>query len=164
MERLEFLKETNPILGKSSDPWDWNKDGEVIELAKNMLKIMFEHRGIGLAAPQLGLNKRLFVMGNSNSSFICVNPEIISGTGSTKEVEGCLSFPGLWLPINRYEHVKVIYHDILGRVQEKEFSGIIARVFQHENDHLNGECFTKKASSLSLKLALKKRIKNLRGK
>lgn len=164
MENLAFVKETDSILEQPADPWNWDTDGEVAELAKNMLKVMFENRGIGLAGPQLGIGKRIFVMGNPTASYVCINPEIISGQGDIKDIEGCLSFPGLWLHINRYDTVQVKYQDILGRDQEKEFSGLMARVFQHEYDHLNGVCFVNKVSRLSLNLASKRRKKNLKGR
>lgn len=164
MTQYSLVKETDPILQQSSEPWDWEKDGEVVELAQSMMKIMFENNGIGLAAPQIGINKRLFVMGNAEACYVCVNPEIIEGTGSVKDQEGCLSYPGLWLNVSRYETIKVRYNDLLGREHEREFSGIMARVFQHEYDHLTGICFVNKVSKLSLDLASKRRLKNIKRK
>lgn len=162
MSNYIIVKETEPSLRSASHEWDWLADGEVADLAKDMLKIMFENNGIGLAAPQIGLDKRIFVMGNPVQSFVCVNPKILSGQGDIKAQEGCLSFPGLWLHVNRYETVQVSYHDLLGKQHEREFSGLMARVFQHEYDHLDGVCFTDKVGDLSLKLAEKRRKKNLK--
>jgi peptide deformylase len=159
-----LVEETNPVLSKPAELWDWDKDGEVAELAHDMLKVMFENYGIGLAAPQIGINKRIFVMGNPQLSYICVNPEIIEGQGDIKDQEGCLSFPGLYLHVNRYETIKVKYYDILGKEHVKEFKDIQARVFQHEFDHLNGICFVNKVSKLSLELATKRRKKNIKRK
>jgi peptide deformylase len=159
-----LVEETNPVLSKPAEPWDWDNDGEVAELAHDMLKVMFENYGIGLAAPQIGINKRIFVMGNPQLSYICVNPEIIEGSGDIKDQEGCLSFPGLYLHVNRYETIKVKYYDILGKEHIKEFKDMQARVFQHEFDHLNGVCFVNKVSKLSLELATKRRKKNIKRK
>lgn len=164
MANYSLIPEKDPILAAECSLWDWDKDGEVAELGRDMLKVMFEHNGIGLAAPQIGINKRIFVMGNAAQSYICVNPEIISGTGDIKEQEGCLSFPGLWLHVSRYETVQVRYQDILGKTHEREFTGLAARVFQHEYDHLNGQCFVNKVSKLSLELASKRRKKFLKRK
>ena len=162
MRELKLLKETDSSLRQQNTNWDWEQDGEVAELAQDMLKLMFENNGIGLAAPQLGINKRLFVMGNQTQSYVCVNPEIINSTGEVKDIEGCLSFPGLWLHVTRPETINVKYQDILGRWQEKTLSGLHARVFLHEYDHLEGVCFVDKVGKLSLELAQKRRKKNLK--
>lgn len=164
MANYSLIKETDPTLMQTAEAWDWNQDGEIADLAHDMLKIMYQHNGIGLAAPQIGIGKRIFVMGNPAQSFVCVNPEIVSGQGDVKDMEGCLSFPGLWLHVNRYETVQVRYEDIVGKTHEREFTGLIARVFQHEYDHLLGQCFVNKVSKLSLSLATKRRKKNLKGK
>jgi peptide deformylase len=164
MKNYSLVSETSEILQQQCEPWNWDTDGEIADLGKEMLKVMFENMGIGLAAPQIGLNKRVFVMGTPSASYICVNPEIIEGQGQIKDQEGCLSYPGLYLHVNRYETVKVRYQDILGKAHEKEFTGIMARVFQHEYDHLNGICFVNKVSKLSLDLATKRRRKNMKRK
>lgn len=162
MQNLKLVEEKNQILKTKSTPWDWDSDGEVAELAQSMLKAMFENNGIGLSAPQVGINKRLFVMGNQAQSYVCINPEIITTEGTAKDQEGCLSFPGLWLHIARPERVQVKYQDILGRWHERWLNGLQARVFQHEYDHLDGICFVDRASKLSLELAQKRRKKNLK--
>lgn len=164
MANYNLINEKDPKLRTECTAWDWENDGEIAELGRDMLKVMFEHNGIGLAAPQIGINKRIFVMGNPTQSFICVNPEIVSGTGEAKEQEGCLSFPGLWLHVNRFETVQVKYQDILGKEHEREFTGLAARVFQHEYDHLSGLCFVNKVSKLSLDMATKRRKKFLKRK
>jgi len=162
MSNLKLIKETDTSLRQQNTNWDWEQDGEVADLAQSMLKFMFENDGIGLAAPQLGINKRLFVMGNQAQSYICVNPEITSTLGEIKDLEGCLSFPGLWLHVTRPESVDVKYQDILGRWHEKTFRGLQARIFLHEYDHLEGICFVDKVGKLSLELAQKRRKKNLK--
>lgn len=162
MSTHTLVKETDPILSVAAEFWDWEQDGEVAELARDMLKTMFEHQAIGLAAPQIGISKRLFVMGTPTQSYICVNPKILSGQGEVKDQEGCLSFPGLWLHVNRYETVTVEYQDILGKQHQTEFTGLMARVFQHEYDHLDGVCFVNRVGSLSLKMARQRRSKNLK--
>lgn len=154
-----LVKENNEILRKVAEPWDFSTDGDVNDLTKNMMKTMMENNGIGLAAPQIGLSKRIFVMGNSSKLYACVNPQIISGVGEIKDIEGCLSFPHLWLRIKRFETINVTYQNVLGEEVITEFSGLIARVFQHELEHLDGICFDTKVGKLSLEMAKNKRKK-----
>lgn len=163
MENLILVSENDPILSKPAEPWDWEKDGEVMELAAAMLKCMYNNRGIGLAAPQVGISKRILVMGNPDASYVCVNPEILDWRGKDiKGEEGCLSYPGLYLHVARHDIVRVKYQDPIGKEHTKEFSGIMSRVFQHEYDHLEGHCFIEKVGKLSLSLAQERRRKNLR--
>lgn len=164
MTKLALVNEQDPILTQSADPWNWDQDGEVADLAHQLLKTMFEQNGIGLAAPQCGIAKRIFVMGTPQSSYICVNPEIVHGTGKIKGEEGCLSYPGLYLHVNRFEVIQVRYQDIMGKTHEREFSNYMARVFQHEYEHLDGICFVNKVSKLSLNLAQRRRRKNMKRK
>lgn len=164
MTDYTLIKETDPILSTPAEPWDWDKDGEAADLSHAMLKLMFENNGIGLAAPQIGVGKRILVMGNPTLSFVCINPEIISASGDEKAQEGCLSFPGLWLHVARQETVTVRYQDVIGRTHDREFKGLQARVFQHELDHLNGINFTSRVGKLSLDMAAKRRKKLLKKK
>lgn len=162
---LKLVNETDDVLSKVAEPYDfanWIIEPNLEELIKAMSKVMFNKGGIGLAAPQVGVSKRIFIMGNEEKLIACVNPELVSGTGEIKDLEGCLSFPGLWLHVKRYEKVNVRYQNLKGEVKEEEFDGLMARVFQHELDHLNGICFVKQVGKLSLQMAEKRRKKNLR--
>lgn len=158
---LQLLKENDSQLRQIAEPWDFEVDGSPTELVKQMSKLMFLHKGIGLAGPQVGKLKRIFIMGNEDKLFACINPEIVSGVGKIKDTEGCLSFPELWLHVDRYETIQVKYQNIDGTTIETELSGLMARVFQHELDHLNGICFDTIVPKLSLKLA-KERQRKLR--
>lgn len=162
---LKLVNETDDVLSKVAEPYDfanWIIEPNLEELVKVMSKVMFTKGGIGLAAPQVGISKRLFIMGNEDKLIACVNPEIVSGVGEVQDLEGCLSFPGLWLHVKRYEKIVARYQNIKGEVKEEEFDGLMARVYQHELDHLNGICFVKHVGKLSLQLAEKRRKKNLR--
>jgi peptide deformylase len=156
---LQLIKETDNILREIATPWDFTTDGDPNDLIRRMVKVMMENNGIGLAGPQVGVSKRIFVMGNESKLFACINPEIIEGSGEIMDKEGCLSFPNLWLTVKRHESIKVRYQNAVGETIETEFSGIIARVFQHENDHLDGVCYDTRVGKLSLELAKKRRIK-----
>lgn len=159
----KLITEDNGVLYDLAAPWDFEKDGSPLELVKEMTRIMFEHRGIGLAAPQIGVSKRIFIMGNKELLIACINPSYFSTTLKTLDLEGCLSFPNLWLRVYRHENVMAKYQDVEGKEIEATFDGIQARVFQHEYAHLEGRVFTQEVSRLSLDLA-KKRQKKLERK
>lgn len=154
---INLLKEGDPLLRQETTLWDFNTDGDPTELVKSMTRIMFQNDGIGLAAPQVGILKKMFIMGNKDKLFVCINPEIITGEGTEKDIEGCLSFPKLWLKVNRYKTIHVKYQVVTGDIVEESLTGIMARVFQHEFDHLNGVCFDTKVGPVALDLAKEKR-------
>ncbi len=159
---LSLLEENHPLLRQTALPWDFQTDGDVTDLIKEMAKIMFSKDGIGLAAPQVGVSKRLFIMGNQDKLFACINPEILSGEGTVRDLEGCLSFPGLWLKIDRFETIVVRYQVVTGESVTEQLSGLMARVFQHESNHLDGICFDSKVAKVSLELAKERRRKRSR--
>ena len=154
---IKLLKEDDPQLREVSESWNFETDGDPTELIKAMTKIMFESGGIGLAAPQCGVKKRIFIMGNTEKLIVCINPEIIESEGESRDQEGCLSFPKLWLTVKRPDVVKVKYQQMNGDVIEQELGGLPSRVFQHESDHLDGICFDTKVAKLSLQMAKDRR-------
>lgn len=131
-------------------------------LAVSLIETMKEKYGVGLAANQVGIPLRVFVAGSEGVGFAFFNPEIISTTGETTFEEGCLSFPGLFLPIKRPETVKIKYQDMNGVWQEKEFSGLTARIVLHEYDHMEGIVYTSKLSPILLNRAKAKVHRNLK--
>jgi peptide deformylase len=162
---LQLVDENDPVLKQAAEPYDfdnWIVEPNLEELVKAMTKTMFLKGGIGLAAPQVGISKRILIMGNEEKLIVCVNPELVSGEGEVQDIEGCLSFPGLWLHVKRYKKIIARYQTINGETKEEEFEDLMARVFQHELDHLNGHCFVEKVGKLSLQMAQKRRKKNLR--
>lgn len=156
---IKLLEENDKQLREVSEIWDFENDGDPTELIKAMTKVMFENNGIGLAAPQCGIKKRIFIMGNTEKLIACINPEIIETSEEVQAQEGCLSFPNLWLNVKRPDFIKVRYQQISGTVVEQELGGLPSRVFQHEFDHLNGICFDTKVAKLSLQLAKERRLK-----
>lgn len=162
---MEFNLGPHTTLKESSRPWNFSEDGDAIQLEKDMIDFMKANNGIGLAANQIGLSVRVFVMGSDSlpempAPFALFNPEI---TEASEEMildqEGCLSFPGIWLTIKRPSWVKVKYQDSKGIEHEDKFEGLMSKCFQHELDHLNGICFVDKVSKLKLQLAIKKQRK-----
>lgn len=159
---LELVKENDKTLRTVAEPWDFTVDGDPNDLIRNMAKTMMENNGIGLAGPQVGVMKRIFVMGNQDKLFACINPEILDASGNVLDQEGCLSFPDLWLNVRRAETIKVRYQNAMGETIETEFTGLMARVYQHERDHLDGVCFDTRVAKLSLELAKNRRRKRSR--
>jgi len=156
---IKLVAEDSEVLREVADYWDWETDGDPSELVKAMSKLMVLHGGIGLAAPQCGIAKRIFVMGNSDHLVACINPEIISGSERVREQEGCLSFPDLWMYVERYQDISIEYYNVAGEKVQQEFNGLMARVYQHELDHLNSICFDDRVGKLVLERAKEKRKK-----
>lgn len=156
-----LVNENDPILHKVAEPWDFNNPIlDINELFDEMIRIMQESKGIGLAAPQIGISTRVFIFGvEPYMVTICINPKILSVEDQVKDVEGCLSFPGLYLPIVRYNKIVVEFYGLNGDKIQRDYSGLLAVAFQHEVDHLDGITFDSKVSKLVLDVNLRKRKK-----
>lgn len=158
---MKLVKEPDPILKQKAENWDFKNhiNAEVIE--RTMLEIMRESNGIGLAGNQVGLLRRVFVMKLQDGREIgCFNPWIMVGDNDLiTSDEGCLSFPNLWLKVERHNKITAAYLDNTGKQCIIELEGIDARCFQHELDHLDGITFTEYVSSLKLNMARKKQRK-----
>ena len=131
-------------------------------LAVSLIETMRHNYGLGLAANQCGVPYRVFVMGSEGTGFAFFNPEIVATEGDTLFEEGCLSFPGLFLPVRRPESVTIKYQDMNGEQQEKTFSGLSARIVLHEYDHMEGIVFTSKVSPIKLEQGKRKVKHNLK--
>lgn len=135
-------------------------------LAARMFQIMYAARGVGLAAPQVGLPLRMFVANpgeGPETEAVFINPRIIKTEGQLQEEEGCLSLPGLNTTIKRCESVTIQAQDLDGRPLERIGAGLLARVFQHETDHLNGVMIADRMSAVS-RLAHRRLLKELEEK
>lgn len=130
----------DPILRQKAIPVE-EITSSVIELIDDMLCLMDEMNGIGLAAPQIARSIRLLVVGeiDRQSPFVMINPVIRDSYGSCSFKEGCLSIPGVFVDIVRPKNVDVEYLDKNGKVVLKSLSGLCSRVVQHEVDHLDGK-------------------------
>jgi peptide deformylase len=158
---LELLPENDPRLKETSELWDFDKDGDPSELVNSLFKTMIINNAIGLAAPQCGIHKRIFVMGNESKLVACINPEFtpISENDIDNDYEGCLSFPGLFMRVKRPKTINASYQTISGELVTRTMTGLEARIFQHETNHLDGITFDKLVSKLVLNMAMKKRNK-----
>jgi peptide deformylase len=157
--KLELINEHNPILKQETEKYEFGvEDSE--QLVSSMLSAMTENKGVGLAAPQVGLSKSFFVMGYDDKYHNIFNPEVL--TYSNNNIiyeEGCLSFPNLFFKVKRPEFVIAKYQNEKGDWIENKFDGLFGRIFLHEYDHLQGICFTDKVGKVTLDLANRRRIK-----
>jgi peptide deformylase len=154
--------ESDPVLKQRAEDWNFSTDQNAEEVESKMIQLMKTFNGIGLAANQVGLLKRVFVikLKDNNTPFAVFNPTVLSESSDLQDgEEGCLSFPDLFLGVKRPKEIEVNYLDKLGNECKIKLSGIDARCFLHELDHLNGVVFTEKVSQMKLMLARKKQRK-----
>lgn len=111
-------------------------------LIASMFETMHAQKGIGLAAPQVGINEQIFVVDTGKDAFAVINPKIIKSVGSEISEEGCLSIPHLQVAVKRAKEVEVEFLDEDNQLVRAKVSGLLSKVFQHENDHLNGKLIT----------------------
>ncbi|MBY0356549.1 MAG: peptide deformylase [Candidatus Obscuribacterales bacterium] len=138
-------------------------DSSTRKLAQDMLDTMYDHNGVGLAAPQVGILKRMMIIDVSGEDeprkpIVFINPEIIETSGEMIGVEGCLSFPGVFFEVRRHSKVVVKFQNLSGKEQKLVAQdNLLCRAIQHEMDHLEGELFIDKAvSKLAADLELSK--------
>lgn len=129
-------------------------DADLARLAEDMLATMYEAPGVGLAAPQIGISKRVFVADIGDGPFVMVNPEIVETSGSWKFEEGCLSVPGRYWNIKRSDHAAAEGFDLDGNPVRYEGDELMGRVLQHEIDHLDGILLLERLSRRTRRAAL----------
>lgn len=155
-----IIKYPDPVLMKrAADVTVFDKD--LKQLVEDMFESMYEAQGIGLAAPQINIAKRLCIIDlsfkkNPAEKIVLINPEIIEKEGKQYEEEGCLSLPEIREKVNRAFQVKVRAQDVEGKWFEIEGTELLSRAFQHEIDHLNGVLFIDHLSRLKRDLVLRR--------
>lgn len=147
---LEIIRYPHPTLRYKSKPI-CRVDNELKEIAARMLELMYEAEGVGLAANQVDLPLRMFVANPSGQQgegeeLVVINPELQFPKGNETAQEGCLSLPGLYGNVKRPKTIRLSAYDLQGNPIEREVDGFLARVLQHENDHLNGVLFIDRLS------------------
>jgi peptide deformylase len=157
-----LVKHTDPILRETCKPFDFsNPPMDSVQLAKDMVHFMYEVNGIGLAANQVGLPYRVFAMRGHPENFVCFNPKIVHfGDTVVQLEEGCVTYPGMIVKVKRPQSIRVRYHMANGDVRTDTFTGMSARIFQHELDHLDGIMFYERANRYHRELAMKKWKRN----
>lgn len=160
MPTLPIVKLPDPILRKVSAPVE-RIDAELLQLAENMLDTMYDAPGVGLAAVQVGVLKRLIVLdvsdGDEPNPLVLINPEILSVGDETRlHEEGCLSIPDHHIEIERPATLTVGYIDPEGTPRELKADGLLATAVQHEIDHLNGKLIIDYLSRLKRDIVVRK--------
>jgi peptide deformylase len=164
MAVMEILTWPNPILDSPGDPVTVFDD-KLKMLVGDMFETMYSAPGVGLAAVQVGVGKRLFVMDCSagkdpDQRVVMINPEVVHVEGEQNGEEGCLSFPGIFTPVERSLRAIVRAHDINGNEFEIDETELTARCMLHETDHCDGIVFLDKMSALKREL-VKRKIRKL---
>ena len=164
-EDLQIIHYPDPRLKKVSVPVE-KFDESLKALAARMFQLMRESRGVGLAAPQVGHNIRMFVMnptGDPADDRVYINPELSEAEGADEAEEGCLSLPGLNVRVIRDKTMRIRAKDLDGNDIDQVETGYIARVWQHEFDHLNGTLITDRMGAVA-KMAARKLLRELEDK
>ena len=157
VETFDLVPPDHPALYKVLPEFDFaNAPINPNSFASTLVETCKKHNGIGLSANQCGFEYRVFVMGAGEEYVAYFNPKVISSEGEKHMEEGCLSFPFLNLHITRPEKVEIEYQDYMGQPHTKTFTGISARCFLHELDHMNGIVYTSRVKPLALQFGLKK--------
>jgi len=163
---LKIVKYPEPVLQQPGEPvTEFN--AELRKLVADMFETMYDEKGIGLAAPQVAVSKRLLVIDLSNGQveedkLVLINPEIIYREGKIYEEEGCLSFPEIHEKVQRAAKVRVRAQDEHGKWFEKDGEELLSRCIQHEIDHVDGMQFIYRMSALKRDMVLRKIRKLIR--
>ena len=152
---------TDPILNKPLT--NCSSDLDRKDIYRKLNNAMVHYKGIGLSANQIGINERVFVMYSDikkKELIACFDPLITEYSDETIIMdEGCLTWPGLWLKVERPEGFRCVYYDVDNELVQVEMHGLEARIFQHEYDHMEGTNFTKRVSNLRLNMAKRRATK-----
>jgi len=159
-----IVKFGNPVLEKPAEKVT-AFDEELKKLIDDMFESMYAARGVGLAAPQIGISRRIAVVDvtfkeDPNAKLVLINPEVIHKEGRHTQSEGCLSIPEFRENVSRARVVTIRAQDLTGKVFEKTGDDLLARAFQHETDHLNGKLYISHISALKRDL-IKRKIRKL---
>lgn len=156
MKTLQILKFPNPILTTKSTPVEESDRNSLEWVIPEMKRLMLESHGIGLAAPQVGISKRFFIIQINDEVIECINPRILEASDEKQSYrEGCLSFPQLFNETKRPAKLMVEFEDVKGGKKIMELTGLDAVCFCHELDHLDGILFIDKAGPLRARLVQK---------
>ena len=147
MAVLEIVEYPAQVLGQVGAPVE-KFDADLEKLVADMFETMYAAEGVGLAAPQVGLSLRLFVMDCEGLKLVAANPEILSAEGEQEGEEGCLSVGKIHGPLRRGARVRLRAQDARGEFYEQEAERLAARCFQHETDHCDGFLFIDRLSPL----------------
>lgn len=157
---FEMLRYPHAVLRRPCDPVT-DIDDEIVQIAQRMADTMYRDRGVGLAAPQVGISRQLIVVDVGEGLITLINPVITQADGKEKMGEGCLSLPSITVDIERRARVRVTGYDLSGRELTFDADDLLARCFQHELDHLQGKLIIDRVSKLKRDLALRQYRKHM---
>jgi len=156
-EAMKLVPHDAMILARPVPEFEFNEEVNAAELGNALAQFMLDNGGIGLAANQVGLSHRMFVMRTHPEVTIVINPRLVDHSHEQVVLEeGCLSYPGLHVKVKRPAHIRVRFQDHTGAVRTEKYTGLAARVFLHELDHLNGLDFLNRAGPLARQRALER--------
>jgi peptide deformylase len=161
LDPLPLYDEKLPMLDSEIPEYtDLLPNERMNNLIKRMKMTMKQFGGIGLSANQCGVYERVFIIGTDQFQIVCINPKVIKQSENmVKDNEGCLSFPGFYVKIERPSWVDVEFTDETGQTKQMHLEGLTARCFMHELDHMNGIKFTKYVGPVAIQMARKKQEK-----
>jgi len=161
MRPLGLYDDNHPMLKIKIPEYEHSlPNSAMTQLVKRLKMTMKKFGGIGLSANQCGVFERVFVLGTDEFQLVCINPKVIESSESTiKMSEGCLSYPGLFLNIDRSNSIVVEFVSEKGETVQMKMEGVTARAFLHELDHMNGVRFVDHVGPVSLRMAKKRQLK-----
>ena len=154
---MELVKFNDPLITSATTPFDFaNPVVEPLAFAQELIAKIYQLKAYGLSVNQIGLSFSCFGMKGS-PNFVCFNPRIVDKSSHTETLEeACLTFPGLFFDVERPSVIKVRFQTPNGETRTEKFTGLTARIFQHEMQHLNGEVFFKGKSRTAIELAVRR--------
>lgn len=162
-EPYKLVEEHEKVLKTKCSEFDFSSRTDAKEISGRLTETLKLHRAYGIAAPQCGISDRVIVIGAEDEYIVMFNPVILYKSDETVHLEeGCLSFPFMTISITRPKTIRVKFQTVDGERKELTFDGISSRIVQHEIDHIDGITFNKVAKPLALKMALKKREKQIK--
>ena len=157
---FQLVHESDSILKEVMPEFDFdNSPVNPSDFASTLVETCKARRGLGLSANQCGFKYRVFVMGHGDEYVAFFNPKLISSKGEVHMPEGCLTFPFMMLRVTRPETIEVEYQDYMGEKKTATYSGMSARCWLHELDHMNGIVYTSRAKPMALKSGMEKKAK-----
>jgi peptide deformylase len=164
VEPLPLYDENHPMLKQPIPEYKYDLPNPLMEMLVKRLKMTMKlYGGIGLSANQCGVFHRVFIIGTDHFQIACINPKIIASSETkVKESEGCLSYPGLYVKIDRPSWIDVEFKDESGTLKQMRLDGVTARCFEHELDHMNGIRMVDHVGPVALQMAKKKQEKMIK--
>jgi peptide deformylase len=157
---IKLVGSTEEVLLQPPEPFKFDGEIDPVAFSNVLFEKMRDYHGLGLSANQVGLNLRAFVIGNDDFRLSVFNPEIVNVSDDMILMEeGCLSFPGVFLKVQRPTTIKVRYQNTKGELMEEDYNGLTARIFLHEYDHMQGITMQSRVSKLKWDMATKKVVK-----